>query len=42
LKDKSFLQLGSWQDVSAAQEPVLRELLSNPLEEPAAAAENKM
>ena len=33
LKDKSFVPLGSWNDVIASDEPLVKELLATPLEE---------
>jgi phospholipid/cholesterol/gamma-HCH transport system ATP-binding protein len=32
LKEKSFVQLGSWNEVSSANEPVVKELLATPIE----------
>jgi ABC-type transporter Mla maintaining outer membrane lipid asymmetry ATPase subunit MlaF len=39
LKEKKFVPLGSWDEVSSADEPLVRELLAAPLEEPAAGVE---
>jgi len=41
LKGKQFVTLGSWNEVSATQEPLVKELLAVPLEEPVAAAIEK-
>ena len=32
LRDKKFIPLGSWNDVEAANDPVVKELLAVPVE----------